>query len=158
MITRKSITKSEGKANRNRGSRVAVAASVTISSALGVFSQSGALASDDVAEQQTGPSAPKREWAASIRWENDTFGGTDRFYTDGISLGVSHTGPSWMDPVANWLPWGEGRRTVGYDCAQGMFTPQDKDSALPTRMIARTPGFLHLGSRCMWRRIAPTTG
>jgi hypothetical protein len=49
MIPRKSITKSEGKANRNRGSCVAVAASVTMSSALGVFSQSGALAADNVA-------------------------------------------------------------------------------------------------------------
>jgi len=130
MITRKSIKKSEGKANRNRGSRVAVAASVTISSALGVFSQSGALAADNVADNN-GPSAPKREWAASIRWENDTFGGTDRFYTDGVSLGVSHTGPSWMDPVANWLHWGEGRRTVGYDIAQGMFTPADGDLSPP---------------------------
>ena len=54
-----------------------------------------------------------------------------RFYTDGISLGVSHTGPSWMDPVANWLPWGEGRRTVGYDVAQGMFTPEDTDRSVP---------------------------
>lgn len=87
---------------------------------------SGAFASDGVGDQDL-LSAPKREWAASVRWENDTFGGTDKFYTDGVALGVSHTGPSWLDPFANWLPWGEGRRTVGYDVAQGMFTPSDKD-------------------------------
>jgi len=130
MITRKSITKSEGKANRNRGSRIAVAASITISSALEFFSQSSALASDSFGSTEK-PSAPKREWAASVRWENDTFGGTDKFYTDGISLGISHTGPSWMDPFANWLPWGEGRRTVGYEVAQGMFTPANKDLSPP---------------------------
>ena len=144
MITRKSITKSEGKANRNRGSRVAVAASVTLSSALGVFSQSGALAADNVGGNN-GPGAPRREWAASIRWENDTFGGTDKFYTDGVSLGVSHTGPSWMDPVANLLPWGEGRRTVGYDIAQGMFTPKDVDRRVPDPDDRPYAGILAVG-------------
>jgi len=126
MLARKSITKLEAKANRNRGSRVAVAAGVTISSALGVLSHSGAFAADGVGATDL-QSAPKREWAVSVRWENDTFGGNDRFYTDGISLAVSHTGPSWMDAFANWLPWGEGRRTVGYDVTQGMFTPSDTD-------------------------------
>ena len=126
MLARKSITKLEAKANRNRGSRVAVAAGVTISSALGVLSHSGAFAADGVGATDL-QSAPKREWAVSVRWENDTFGGNDRFYTDGISLAVSHTGPSWMDAFANWLPWGEGRRTVGYDVSQGMFTPSDTE-------------------------------
>ena len=72
-----------------------------------------------------------RSWSASLRWENDTFSGNDRFYTDGVSLAIAHTGPSWMDPVANWLPWGEGRRTVAYDVAQAMFTPQDTDLSVP---------------------------
>jgi len=69
----------------------------------------------DEAVQATGePSRTRpREWSVSLRWENDTFGGTDRFYTDGVLLSLTHTGPSWMDPVADWLPWGEGRRTVG---------------------------------------------
>ena len=74
---------------------------------------------------------PKREWTASIRWENDIFAGTDRYYTDGISLGLLHTGPSWMDPVADWLPWGEGRRTVGYALTQTMYTPANKDLSEP---------------------------
>jgi len=126
MIALKSTTKSEPKANRNGASRVVSAASLTLSGALGVFSQCSALASDSFGSAEE-PSAPKREWAASVRWENDTFGGNDRFYTDGISLALSHTGPSWMDPLADWLPWGEGRRTVGYDVSQGMFTPSDTD-------------------------------
>ena len=126
MISPKFITKSAAKANRNRRSRVAIVASVTISGALGVFSQSGAFGSEGVGVIDL-QSASKREWAASIHWENDIFGGTDQYYTDGISLAVSHTGPSWMDPVADWLPWGEGRRTVGYDCTHTMFTPADQD-------------------------------
>lgn len=109
---------------RKHGSRAVIAASVTISSVPGVLSPSGALASDVVGAVDL-QSASKREWAASIRWDNDTFFETDRFYTDGIALAVSHTGPSWMDPFAEWLPWGEGRRTVGYAIAQEMFTPEN---------------------------------
>ncbi len=64
MPARKSITKSEVKANRGRGSRVGVAASVTLSSVLGVFAQSDAAASDGV-EPIDLQSPPKREWACS---------------------------------------------------------------------------------------------
>jgi len=130
MLNRNSIVLSDdtltSKTNQNRRLPVVSAASLTLSGALGVFSQCGAFAADNLGRTDE-LSAPKREWAASVRWENDTFGGTDRFYTDGISLALSHTGPTWMDPFANWLPWGEGRRTVGYDVAQGMFTPEDTD-------------------------------
>lgn len=67
-----------------------------------------------------------REWSVSMRWENDTFGGTDRFYTDGASLSVVHTGGGWLESVADWLPWGEGRRSVGYDLGQVIVTSADK--------------------------------
>jgi lipid A 3-O-deacylase len=144
MITRKSITKSEAKVNRNRGSRVAGAAGYALMGAVGAFTHSGAFASDGVGSPDL-LRAPKREWAVSARWENDTFGGTDRFYTDGVALGVSHTGPSWMDPFANWLPWGEGRRTVGYDVAQGMFTPADKDRSVPDPNDRPYAGILAFG-------------
>jgi len=134
----------KAKAKRNRGSRVAVAASVTISSALGVFSQSAAFASDGVGAMDL-QSAPKREWAASVRWENDAFGNTDKWYTDGVALGVSHTGPSWMDPVADWLPWGQGRRTVGYELAQDMFTPSDTQRPVPDPNDRPYAGILAFG-------------
>lgn len=111
----------------------------------------GMPASADVIAGEASPEADlaskpaKLEWATSFRWENDTFGGTDRFYTDGISLAVSHTGPSWMDPVADWLPWGEGRRTVGYDVGQAMFTPSDKDLAVPDPEDRPYAGILAIG-------------
>jgi hypothetical protein len=90
-------------------------------------------------------SGPSRLWAVSVHWENDTFGRTDRFYTDGVALGVSHTGPSWMDPLADWLPWGEGRRTVGYDVAQAMFTPADTDRSIPDPNDRPYAGILAVG-------------
>ncbi len=75
--------------------------------AAGLLSQSNSLPADSL-QSADGQGVPKRQWAASLRWENDCFGGTDRFYPDGVALGKSHTGPSWMDPVANWL---RGRST-----------------------------------------------
>jgi hypothetical protein len=104
-----------------------------------------AAADEATADPSTTLTPQKREWTASVRWENDAFGGTDKFYTDGISLGVLHTGPSWMDPVANWLPWGEGRRTVGYDGTQAMFTPSDKDRNPPDPNDRPYAGILTFG-------------
>ena len=86
-----------------------------------------------------------RHWSVSVSWENDTFAGTDQFYTDGVSLSVAHTGPSWMDPVANWLPWGKGRRTVGYNMAQGMYTPADTTLAIPDPNDRPYAGILSFG-------------
>jgi hypothetical protein len=102
------------------------------------------FASDRFSEA-AGPGAPKREWAASARWENDLLAGNDRFYTDGVAFGVSQTGPSWMDPFADRLPWGEGRRTVGYDVAQAMFTPDDQDLAVPDPDDRPYAGILAMG-------------
>lgn len=89
--------------------------------------------------------AKVRQWSAALRWENDTFGGTDRFYTDGVSLSLTHTGPSWMDPVADRLPWGEGRRTVGYDLSQIMITPEDTKRVIPDPADRPYAGILALG-------------
>ena len=144
MITRKSITKSAAKANRNRSSRVAGAASCALAGAVGAFAHYGAFAADSAGATDR-LNEPPREWAVSVRWENDTFGGTDRFYTDGVALGVSHTGPSWLDPLADLLPWGEGRRTVGYDVAQGMFTPDDTTLRVPDPKDRPYAGILAFG-------------
>ncbi len=130
--------------SRRLGTRFGIAASCALVGALGTVAQSTAFASDEV-EARDSLGAPKREWAVSVRWENDTFGGTDRFYTDGVALGVSHTGPSWLDPLADRLPWGEGRRTVSYDAAQGMFTPSDPDLNPPDPNDRPYAGILAFG-------------
>jgi hypothetical protein len=72
-----------------------------------------------------------RQWSISLRWENDMFGFTDRYYTNGVSLSLAHSGPSWMDPLADLLPWGQGHRTVSYDIAQSIVTPADKQRSVP---------------------------
>jgi len=100
------------------------------------------------ATNYTGPTVlptEPRHWSVSVSWENDTFAGTDQFYTDGVSLSVAHTGPSWLDPVADWLPWGKGRRTVGYNMAQGMYTPADTTLAIPDPNDRPYAGILSLG-------------
>jgi hypothetical protein len=86
-----------------------------------------------------------RQWSLSLRWENDTFGGSDRFYTDGVSFSLAHTGRSWLDPVADWLPWGEGRRTVGYEFGQIMVTPSDTTLAVPDPNDRPYAGILYVG-------------
>ncbi len=157
MTSPAAIKRSEVNASRNRSSRVAVAARVTLTSALGVASAAGAWAADAVADSELS-NAPKREWAVSLRWENDTFGDTDKFYTDGFALGVSHTGPSWLDPLADWLPWGEGRRTVGYDLVQGMFTPEDTKLAVPDPNDRPYAGILAFGLTLHVEKVASYHG
>ncbi len=136
--------RSRPKPQATRDLRMAGAASFALSGVVGLFSQYDA-SSSDFSGGADSQSVPKRQWAASVRWENDAFAGTDRFYTDGVALGVSHTGPSWMDPVADWLPWGDGRRTVGYDVAQAMFTPSDTDRPVPDPNDRPYAGILAFG-------------
>ncbi len=77
------------------------------------------------------PQADKRLWALTSRWENDAFAGSDRYYSNGVLLSLTHTGSSWLDSLADRLPWGEGRRTVGYDLAQIVITPSDTGRSVP---------------------------
>lgn len=86
-----------------------------------------------------------RQWAVSARWENDTFGGSDRYYTDGVALSLTETGHNWLDPLADRLPWGQGRRTVGYDFAQLMFTPNNTDLRNPDPKDRPYAGILAVG-------------
>ena len=90
-------------------------------------------------------SVEPRQWSLSARWENDTFGGTDRFYTDGVSLALIHTGISWLDALADRLPWGAGRRTVGYDLGQIMTTPADTSRPIPDPNDRPYAGILYAG-------------
>ncbi|HEY5909500.1 MAG TPA: lipid A deacylase LpxR family protein [Verrucomicrobiae bacterium] len=112
---------------------------------LGMSVAQQAVADEAPADRSSTLTEPKRQWTAGVRWENDAFGGTDKFYTDGVALGVSHTGPSWMDPAGNFLPWGEGRRTVTYDVAQAMFTPSNKDLNPPDPTDRPYAGILAFG-------------
>jgi lipid A 3-O-deacylase len=68
--------------------------------------------------------------AISIRYENDIFGGTDRYYTNGASAAWTRSAPGdWLlNPL--WkllkLPAREGHReTLGFELAQVMNSPSD---------------------------------
>jgi lipid A 3-O-deacylase len=90
-------------------------------------------------------STEQRQWSLSLCWENDLFGDTDRFYTNGLSISLSHTGPSWLDSLADLLPWGQGRRTVGYDIAQAIVTPSDYTRIVPDPADRPYAGILSFG-------------
>jgi hypothetical protein len=104
---------------------------VTAVMAASLLASAVAVAGAGQARPEGAPAPPARTWAVSLRWENDTFGGDDRFYTNGVGLGLSHTGPSWADPLFDLLPWRESRRTVSYTLGQAMFTPEDIDRPIP---------------------------
>jgi len=87
----------------------------------------------------------KRLWSFGIRWENDTIANHDRFYTNGAALWLSHTGESWADPVMDWLPWGQGRRTVTYSLSQAIFTPEDTEREVPDPTDRPYAGVLTFG-------------
>jgi hypothetical protein len=97
--------------------------------AASLLALTGTVAGAEQAAAEQAPATPARTWAFSLRWENDTFANTDRFYTNGIGVALSHTGPSWADLLFDWLPWGSGRRTVSYAFSQAMFTPEDTERA-----------------------------
>jgi hypothetical protein len=89
--------------------------------------------------------AEPRQWSVSVSWENDMFGGTDRFYTDGFRS-------RWPtpDPVG-WTRWQTGCRGVR-DAALWAMTwrrvcSPRRTARAPslTRLIGRMPGFSPLG-------------
>jgi len=91
------------------------------------------------------PFAEPRQWSWSINWGNDLFGDTDQYYTNGLSISLSQIGPCWMDPLADLLPWGQGRRTVGYDMTQVMITPKDTARRVPDPADRPYAGILSFG-------------
>ena len=74
----------------------------------------------------------------TLYWENDTFGGTDSNYTNGIQLSWStpyladnqedgHL-PGWSYPLINRLPFVKNptaQRAISLSIGQLMFTPED---------------------------------
>jgi hypothetical protein len=120
-------------------------AKTTIASAIIVISGWAGPNPTHAAEQPAVVSTESQPWSVSLRWENDTFGGTDHFYTDGASIALVHTGSSGLDAVADRLPWGQGRRTVGYDFGQIMTTPSDTTRAVPDPTDRPYAGILYFG-------------
>ncbi len=95
----------------------------------------------------------------TLYWENDSFAGTDRDYSNGIKLtwstpyDITDTGkdhlPDWSHPLINNLPFvndPSSHRAVSISVGQMLFTPADTDQTdlvIDDRPYA---GFLYLAS------------
>jgi hypothetical protein len=74
---------------------------------------------------------PEPGWSFSVRWENDTFGGTDRFYTDGISLALFRMEPRWLRSWTDRQGWPADQVAVSFEAGQIMVTPSDTHRVVP---------------------------
>jgi hypothetical protein len=116
------------------------------------------------AEDLLPPLTDPQHWSVTTRWENDRFGGTDQFYTNGASISAIRTGESWVDAIANQLPWASGHHSIGYDFGQLMFTPVDKSLTVPDPNDRPYAGVLYIGISLhidkgdSYRRLQFTTG
>lgn len=92
-----------------------------------------------------GPTPPTdADWAFSLRWENDTFAGTDRFYTDGISLALFRTEPPWL---RRWWEdhWSTPDQVAwSVEVGQIMVTPADTQRAIPDPRDRPYAGLLYV--------------
>jgi lipid A 3-O-deacylase len=83
--------------------------------------------------------------AASLRWENDTFGDTDANYTNGISLALTRPGNGPLGGVWGLLGEREGKRFATYELTQLQFTPVDLSRTNPDPADRPYAGLLYLG-------------
>lgn len=91
--------------------------------------------------QSVGPAEPG--WSLSVRWENDTFGGTDRFYTDGISLALFRIEPGWLRSWSDRNGRAADQVSVSFEAGQIMVTPADTRRAVPDPMDRPYAGLLY---------------
>jgi lipid A 3-O-deacylase len=69
--------------------------------------------------------------AFSLRWENDTFGGTDANYTNGMSLALTRTGKGLLGGVWDLGGVASGRKSIVYELTQFQFTPSNLTVSSP---------------------------
>ena len=94
----------------------------------------------------------------TLYWENDTFGGTDSNYTNGIQLSWSTPYlasnqkdgylPGWSCPVINRLPFVKNptaQRAISLSLGQLMFTPEDTQASQLVEDDRPYAGYLYFG-------------
>lgn len=82
----------------------------------------------------------------SIRWENDVFGRTDEYYTNGGALALTLPGQGLIGGVWDIFGAREGKRFSSYDMGQLIFTPADIQRVVPDPADRPYAGFLYLGA------------
>lgn len=95
---------------------------------------------------------PPAGWAFSMRWENDTFGGTDRFYTDGISLALFCLEPHWLREGLERRGWEADLAAVSWEAGQVMVTPSDTQRVIPDPRDRPYAGLLYASASLHWAR------
>lgn len=83
----------------------------------------------------------------SLRFENDTFGGTDANYTSGMSVAFTRTGKGLLGGVWDLGGHAAGERFAGYELTQLQFTPSDLRQSDPPLTDRPYAGLLYLA--CM---------
>ncbi|WP_018949215.1 lipid A deacylase LpxR family protein [Thioalkalivibrio sp. ALMg11] len=90
--------------------------------------------------------------ALHFEFENDLFGGEDRYYTNGLRIGWTRSEgrvPPWLRTVADSLPFfvsreEPGRLKAAIHLGQNMYTPEDIERATPDPDDRPYAGWLYL--------------
>ena len=80
----------------------------------------------------------------SLRWENDAFAGTDRDYSNGISLSLLLRGRGLLGGFWDLFSKGDRECFQGYEAGQVMVTPADTSLAIPDPNDRPYAGMLHV--------------
>ncbi len=92
------------------------------------------------------PADPR--WSVTFSYENDTLGGSDRYYTSGLQLAARSPsadlpGPlRWLDSRLDWL-LGPGEVRWGFGLGHQIYTPLDTLARVPDPRDRPYAGFLY---------------
>ena len=112
------------------------------------------------------PQADVERGTVSIYFENDLFGGTDRFYTNGTKLGWSSTDLAkfsdtlWASPLLpliNNLPFVNNpafQKNLAFSLGQNIYTPDDTESRVVVKDDRPYAGWLYVGLGLVWKNAA----
>jgi hypothetical protein len=100
-----------------------------------------------IASAASGQPADPR-WSVTLSYENDTLGGSDRYYTSGLQLAARSPsadlpGPlRWLDDRLDWL-LGPGEVRWGFGIGHQIYTPRDTLSRVPDPRDRPYAGYLY---------------
>jgi lipid A 3-O-deacylase len=111
------------------------------------------------AEDSDGLDRKETSWTLTVLFENDLFGNTDRYYTNGVKISwispdLTHykdSGklPDWSLPLIHRLPFINEpglQRNVSFSLGQKIFTPEDIKSKTLIKNDRPYAGWLYLGT------------
>lgn len=107
-----------------------------------------------LAHAPSGYAEPSSEIQVLI--ENDSFAGTDRYYSSGFKVGFGAQKEAWPKPVQNWLESVYGylgkdkQYEQGFFLGQNIYTPRDIKSSDPQPNDRPWAGWLYAGWALQW--------